>query len=443
MMSLDVSINNTCILISIISVLLAVASTGSFWALKRQTQKFANVASIGFITVSVKDGFKIIKLNQGFVTLLGYTRDELNWVFSSLDKLFVNSEDQSKFKSLLGNKTRRCECLLRRKDGSTINVLIQRQRFRFGFKIKLIFCQVFGQSSVQPDKKITEMFNDIFFKYNPQTQTLICSKKLGKTIKPVNTNCDLFVFFKGKVHPSDRKKWVRMYEKLFSEKAPIKSKLRIAENPEQYRWHILELSPVLDSSGKIVNIAGKVSDINEIMEETEQFKEQARRDPLTGFYNKNATAELISEYLAGEGKDKVHSMLFIDIDNFKYINDTLGHLFGDKVLIDISEKIKKMFRSTDLVGRIGGDEFVILIKNTDSIKTTYDKVERIRQIFNKKYYHNNVFYNITGSIGVAIYPQNGTTYKELIKNADDALYIAKSKGKNQFAVYTGKGRNMV
>ncbi|HHW46681.1 MAG TPA: sensor domain-containing diguanylate cyclase [Clostridiales bacterium] len=411
-------------------------------AFKKHMQEIVNTANIGFITISLGKNLKIIKINNGLVALLGYSKDELNSIFKSLDKLFFNPEDLVKFYGLLKNKLKRCECVLRKKDGSSINVLIKKQGFSFGSRKKLMLCQVHDQTSAQTDKKITEMFNDIFFKYNIQTRTLYSSKNLGEEIKPVNTDCDLFLFFKGKVHPADRQKWVHMYEKLISEKKHVKSKLRLAENPEQYSWYMVELSPVLDEKGKIVSIAGKASDINEIIEETEQFKEKAMRDPLTGFYNKNATAELINEYLAGEGKDKVHSMLFIDIDNFKYINDTLGHLFGDKVLIDISEKIKKMFRSTDLVGRIGGDEFVILIKETGSLKTTYDKVEHIRRIFDKVYHHNNVSYNITGSIGVAIYPQNGTTYEELIKNADDALYIAKSKGKNQFAVYSGKGRNM-
>lgn len=431
------------IIISIVSVLFAFVSTGRFWRLKKQNHRMADAANIGLATISVGENIKIVKLNQGLKRLLGYTETELDLAFKSPDKLFFNSLDQNKFSSLIQYKLIKCELRLRKKDGSSINVLIERLKPGFAFRQTLMICEVPVQSAVQTNKNIAEMFNDIFFKYNFITETLSCSKKLENGIDPVNSCCNFFVIFKGMVHPDDRQKWVCMYEKLCAKKTLVNANLRLTVDSENYHWYMVEMLPVLDNRGKIVKIIGKASDIDEIICETERFKEKALRDPLTGFYNKNATAELINQYLAGEGKDKVHSMLFIDIDNFKYINDNLGHLFGDMVLTEISDKIKKMFRSTDLVGRIGGDEFVILIKDTGSIKTACDKVELIRQLLNKEYYHNDIVYNVTGSIGVAMYPQNGTTYEELIRNADDALYIAKSKGKNRFVVCPGKSKSIV
>ncbi len=179
-------------------------------------------------------------------------------------------------------------------------------------------------------------------------------------------------------------------------------------------------------------------DIDKQKKKELELEYSAKHDNLTGFYNKYTTEKLIDEYLAEEGKDKKHAFLMIDIDYFKNLNDTLGHVFGDKVLKDVTAKIASLFRKEDIIGRIGGDEFCALLKNITC--EDYAKA-KAKELCKKIYctYKDEENTNATAciisiSIGIAIYNKHGHTYEELYKYADSALYVSKKSGKNQYYI---------
>lgn len=157
----------------------------------------------------------------------------------------------------------------------------------------------------------------------------------------------------------------------------------------------------------------------------------AARDAATGLLNKRASAEFTLDCL--ENKDnKTRWLIMMDIDNFKTINDTFGHLFGDLVIQRMAEIMKQVINMRGVVGRFGGDEFYILldkVPNREALKT-------LLKTMTKKFLHEFApQLNITVSIGVSRYPENGTDYETLIGKADKALYIAKEKGKNRHIIY--------
>lgn len=125
----------------------------------------------------------------------------------------------------------------------------------------------------------------------------------------------------------------------------------------------------------------------------------------------------------------------IDVDDFKQVNDTFGHISGDRVLREVTRKISGIFRESDVVGRIGGDEFVVLMKNIQDTEVVTRKAQEIIRIFESCRVGVQKKYCISGSIGIALFPENGTTYKELLGKADQALYFAKAHGKNQFIYF--------
>ncbi|MDD6811212.1 MAG: sensor domain-containing diguanylate cyclase [Lachnospiraceae bacterium] len=180
----------------------------------------------------------------------------------------------------------------------------------------------------------------------------------------------------------------------------------------------------------VINIISKVKN----NEKKRQLEEKADTDLLTGLNNKLATERKIKEFIAQN--PNAQSMMFIlDIDNFKKINDTMGHAFGDEVLRSLGQQIGAIFRATDIVGRAGGDEFIIFLKNlteADAIRKEAKKVENFFKDFKAGEY---VKYSATASIGVAIFPQEGADWETLYKAADQALYKAKKRGKNQLAFY--------
>ncbi|MEG1873306.1 MAG: GGDEF domain-containing protein, partial [Ruthenibacterium sp.] len=122
--------------------------------------------------------------------------------------------------------------------------------------------------------------------------------------------------------------------------------------------------------------------------------------------------------------------------NFKTVNDTLGHASGDAALIEVAQQLKRLFRATDIVGRVGGDEFAVFVEGLNRETGLEKKLADISEVFNWFLYKKDLMFPISCSIGVALFPQDGATCAELSKRADAALYFAKQNGKNQFAIYS-------
>lgn len=169
--------------------------------------------------------------------------------------------------------------------------------------------------------------------------------------------------------------------------------------------------------------------------ENRELQSKAETDLLTGLLNKMATQKHIQEYLDGPGKEEAGMLLLLDIDNFKKINDTMGHAFGDEVLSTLGIRLRNEFRVNDIVGRIGGDEFIVYLKNIKDEETEKREAARITNFFKDFKAGEYVKYSATASIGAAIYPKDGKSFEELYKAADKGVYLAKQRGKNQLAFY--------
>lgn len=173
-------------------------------------------------------------------------------------------------------------------------------------------------------------------------------------------------------------------------------------------------------------------DITDRKENELKIIELAYFDTLTGLPNRTHSAELVNNYLSSNPSSA--ALIYIDLDDFKLINDTFGHSIGDKLLLKVAEQLN-LVGDKNTISRLGGDEFSLFIKeemNNDSIK---EKLSFILKMLNIDYTIDGIRLNISGSIGVSIYPENGTSFEELLKNADTAMYKAKSEGKNNYVVF--------
>lgn len=185
-----------------------------------------------------------------------------------------------------------------------------------------------------------------------------------------------------------------------------------------------------DDNGKIYSILGKLIDISEETEEKEKLIKKASIDGLTGLYNATTAKELITDSIKHKSKDSIDALIIMDCDNFKYINDTFGHLKGNEVLENISKVMKFVFRQTDIMGRIGGDEFCVYIKNIPSEDFIQQKYHRFSSLMGDTIKE----FRVTISMGVVLV-KDKCPFDELFKKADEALYTAKGKGGGQFVLY--------
>lgn len=165
-----------------------------------------------------------------------------------------------------------------------------------------------------------------------------------------------------------------------------------------------------------------------------ELKDEAETDLLTGLSNKIATEKKIQQYIE-ENPDKSGMFIIFDIDNFKKINDTKGHAFGDEVLKALGERILCEFRYSDILGRTGGDEFIIFLKGIREGQQLEAQKKRLNHFFEDFSVGSYVKYSPTASVGVSLYPRDGKSYQALYEAGDKALYEAKRNGKNQLVVY--------
>lgn len=219
----------------------------------------------------------------------------------------------------------------------------------------------------------------------------------------------------------------------------VDCELRLTTGPDGepvwYSAKFLRVDHSIEFNGSVVLILTDINHHKEVEARADQLSKWVERDPLTELYNKKAAQTLIDAYLSGEGKNSRHTMLFCDLDDFKSINDTFGHPFGDALLSNIAEKLSQTFRREDILCRIGGDEFVVLMKHAAGRSYVSHRADLLLDRMKQAFQLGEHRVGITMSVGIASYPECGTTYSELLQNADKAMYVSKFNGKNQYYFY--------
>ncbi|WFR59398.1 EAL domain-containing protein [Anaerocolumna sp. AGMB13025] len=169
--------------------------------------------------------------------------------------------------------------------------------------------------------------------------------------------------------------------------------------------------------------------------ESYRIKEMEKQDSLTKLFNKEYTRRIIEKFLMTSEQNSHHALMIVDIDNFQVVNENLGYLFGDTVLVNIAESLRKIFYDTDIAGRIGGDEFLIFLKNVESPELLKDKAEEIYSVFRNTYTGENTDYTMSCSIGIGVYPNDGLDFMQLFMKADAALIHTRERHKRFYGFY--------
>jgi len=198
------------------------------------------------------------------------------------------------------------------------------------------------------------------------------------------------------------------------------------------------ISVVYDDNDEICNFVAVFADISQLKQSEAELTHMAYHDPLTDLPNRlKLTTQIEQEILHFQRNSGQFATIFIDIDHFKHINDTYGHLIGDEVLCEIAQRLKNSLRAEDTVARIGGDEFVLLLTGLTDIDSITTVVRKLMKIFDLPVkVSNGEHLRFTGSMGIAMYPGDGEDSDTLLRNADAAMYRAKKEGRNDYAFYT-------
>ena len=235
------------------------------------------------------------------------------------------------------------------------------------------------------------------------------------------------------VFPEDKEKLETAFYQVIETKEPSECVVRLRQQDKGYVWCRIYRYPIMNHDDKVVKVIGKLVDIDMEERETERLREQSRTDSMTGLLNKNTFLREVREYLYKDGEytdEKEFCVVFVDLDHFKTVNDTLGHLTGDEAIIEAAGKLQKIFANSDYISRFGGDEYCLFLKNIP-VEKVQEKLEHTRTHLQREYHKENLTVKITASIGALYCHKNTLPLETLIEKADDAVYRSKEEGRDR------------
>ncbi len=293
------------------------------------------------------------------------------------------------------------------------------------------------QESEQQFRQLADNIPQVFWITDVTQRELIYvspafEKLAGRPVAHVRENPNAWIDM---IHHEDRQR-VRGARRLAAQ-GHYDEVFRIVRADGTIRWVHDRAFPVNDAEGRVYRITGIAEDITERKHAEEQLMKLAHYDVLTSLPNRVLFYDRLKQAIAqAKRNDWVVGVMFIDVDRFKNVNDTMGHAVGDRLLQQVSERLKGTVRSGDTVGRLGGDEFAVVLSNLSSAQDANLVAQKMMACFAEPFRLEGTDVYVTASIGITLYPDDSTEQDILIRNADAAMYKAKEIGRDSYQFYT-------
>ena len=285
----------------------------------------------------------------------------------------------------------------------------------------------------------TELSNEVMFEYDYKQDVLTLSEQFTefygreRVIPRFREDIEKYAEI---IYPGDRRD--SMEQILRTKRVGANDiRLRLLDASGEYQWCRILYRVVCDGTGEPVQAVGKISNISMFKREIEQLERVSKTDSLTGAYNKMTTKETVDAYIE-QHKEESHMLLMVDLDEFKKVNETYGHRFGDTVLLHTIKNLRRYYTAGEIIGRVGGDEFVVFIGGVENKEHLIEKAQALQELLRQSYRKGGETVTLSASVGVSMYPEDGTCYEELAYCADSALYEVKANDKGNFAIYSQK-----
>lgn len=276
-----------------------------------------------------------------------------------------------------------------------------------------------------------EFSNDILFRLNLKEKTLVFHQSRVKIFgfPTVLENFPDENRAGQMVHQEDLDNYMAYCQNLIlGIEGKLKVRIRLANGT--FETFIAHSKAFCDEKGNPLEMLGKLENIQKYID----LETKSKTDALTNDLNKISFEEKVKEHLNLNPIEK-SAFYFIDLDDFKGINDKKGHSFGDYILKTVGKILRNNIRDSDLLGRVGGDEFTLFLPHVPNNDVALEKGKLILQALNKEFSYENQSVTIHASIGIAVYPTHGSDFQTLYQNADISLYEAKGSGKNNVSIY--------
>jgi len=392
-------------------------------------------------------------ISGGCLNLLGYENNEFKEIFNKKREELIYHKDRERVSAeiedqLINSSKYNVEYRIERKDRSIIWILDNGQIVKdrdgkvssYNIVINITKSKVIQEElrlSEERYRIISAQTQEIIFEWDINRDIICFSGDWENKFSRETTIIDISkkIYQADSIYKDDIEKLEDILNNIVNGQTYVEGELRLKNIDNKYIWCKIRITAMFDENGNIFKALGVIIDIHEDKEESEKLLFRAQRDSLTSLYNKGTVQSFIEEYIEVEGLNSKGALFVIDVDNFKWFNDNLGHLVGDSVLTNISYIISEVFQENSIVGRIGGDEFIVFLKDADSEEFICKKAEDLMKGFRANFTGEELNHKVSGSVGIAKYPQHGKSFKELFANADKAVYLAKNKGKDNYCFF--------
>ena len=313
--------------------------------------------------------------------------------------------------------------------------------------ILIIYAIVKRSHAIEKDNERLTIANNqaqtLIFEYDLPTQHVVFSGDthflLGTEKKRFNVEFIRMEYF-SRIHSEDKSVLERFRQSMSEGAKNFSAEFRYKSFSGGYFWVKMTGSAILDDKGKIVQFIGSITNVNSQVLHEQELRNIADSDRLSSLLNKTAFERNAREYLARDGRDRISALIIIDLDNFKEVNDSLGHMTGDLAIKDAAKKISLIFSDRDFLGRFGGDEFCVLMRFDDALakevvlKIVNSKAVDLTRSLKEEYFNEEQNVSVSASVGIALFPESGNSYEDLFQMADQALYHVKQHGKDGFKI---------
>lgn len=408
----------------------------------------------GVVVLTAGKELHITYANEGFLNLLQCGREEYEKIKNREYTTYVHPDDQESLSNMIdldidAEDKVSFKIRIMRKDGCYIPALFNGTLAENEKGEREIYCVIMDISEqerlmeeVSLERKkyglLIENSGDIVFEVDYKNKKLLLSplfeKKFGWKVQEwysIASLHDVLRFMK--VYEADYEELDMVLSKVFMQKKNKQGLARLRTVRNDALWCRFFMYPMMDTEGGIASILGIILDVNEEIRTREELELKSRTDELTGMLNKAAFYEEAKKYLS-QSDNKECALVFIDIDNFKQVNDRLGHLTGDRAIKDTAKKLQVIFSNYDLLSRFGGDEFCLLLKEIPE-ETLQDKLSWTVEKLRGNYTAKGEEVGISVSVGAVSTSGKKKDFEFLLDCADKALYNAKENGKNQYVIY--------
>lgn len=406
-----------------------------------------------------RDNLRIISFNKGFLKLTGFSETDI-YRGKMTQKDIIPGELWEQYTAVMNHASRSgdgagyLEHPILRKDGSHIVVLCYGKRREDGSDVSDILItdvtsHIEAQNTVIEQAKenrlwlkklsfISENEEEYIVDYNCRNDhfdiTIIKNGEAQNIYSVDNYSAALPNI--PTIHPDDHKEYANIFLSAPELKQRTTFDFRSTLFSEEYNWYRVTYAPYHDRETDETHIIGRIVNIEQEIMKTQELRRQAETDALTSLYNQGASRTKIDEIALENPKNCINAFIIMDLDNFKEINDSMGHAQGDHVLKQVGDILKHFFKfGSDIIGRLGGDEFVVFMRNVPSADLVRKYCEDLCLEISRPRVYKEKKFRVTASIGVAVQDNGPDSFDHLYKCADEALYQQKNHDKNGVCFY--------